>query len=126
MATSCCSGQVGPTLALGPMVATRRVMETALLDLGIGTLVGDKRAFVNFTTELLLAQSQKVLPPRSTVIELLDTVEPEEQIIAACRRLKQGGHRLALDDFVYRPELIPLAEIADIIKICFRGPDPSD
>lgn len=114
----CCSANDGTD-------STRRTMDAALPDLGIETLVGDKPAFVNFSTDLLLAGCQKTLP-RRTVIELTEFVEPRDDVVEACHRLKRSGYRLALDNFVYRPELEPLAEMADIIRICFQRSDPSE
>ena len=38
-------------------------------------------------------------------------------MIDACRRLKAAGYRLALDDFVERPDYAPLVEMADILKV---------
>jgi EAL and modified HD-GYP domain-containing signal transduction protein len=58
-----------------------------------------------------------VLPPQTTVLEILEDVEPTPAVVQACRRLRAAGYRLALDDFVYRPSLEPLIEIADFIKI---------
>ena len=106
--------------------ATRVVMETAWLDLGMNTLVGDKLAFVNFTRELLLGGYESVLPAKATVIEILETVDPNDEVIAACRRLKETGYKIALDDFVYRPGFDELIGIADIIKIGFGECDPTE
>ena len=106
--------------------ATRHVIEVAWLNLGMKTLVGDKLAFINFTRELLLTGFEAALPPKSTVIEILETVEPDDDVVLACRRLKQNGYVLALDDFVYRPGLEPLMEIADVIKIGFGECDPEE
>lgn len=52
----------------------------------------------------------------------MERVEPNEKIIEACKKLKEKGYILALDDFVleqYTKEYLPLIEIADIIKVEF-------
>jgi EAL and modified HD-GYP domain-containing signal transduction protein len=54
------------------------------------------------------------------VVEILETVKPDQEIIEVCRNLKQAGFTIALDDFVDSPEWAPLVEIADIIKVDFR------
>ena len=64
------------------------------------------------------------LPPQSTVIELLESVDGEAEVTEACRALKEKGYAIALDDFVYRPTLDPLIPLADVIKIGFRDFDP--
>ena len=40
-------------------------------------------------------------------------------MVAACRRLKAAGFRLALDDFSWKPGFEPLVELADYIKVDF-------
>ena len=106
--------------------ATREVMEVAWLDLGMKTLVGNKLAFVNFTRELLLGGYESVLPARSTVIEILETIEPDDDVIAACRHLRKAGYKIALDDFIYRPGYEDFVDVADIIKIGFVECDPAE
>ena len=93
------------------------VLHAAWLTFGLPTLVGDRKAFINFTRDLLLAGYAETLPPSSTVIELIETVDGDTAVTELCRRLKQLGYGIALDDFVYRPTLEPLIELADIIKI---------
>ena len=53
------------------------------------------------------------------VVELLETVEPDNEALNACRELKQHGYLIALDDFVLRPDYEPLISVADIIKVDF-------
>ena len=38
-------------------------------------------------------------------------------MVAACRHLKDAGYRLALDDFWWRPQMAPLVELADVVKV---------
>jgi c-di-GMP-related signal transduction protein len=44
----------------------------------------------------------------------------------ACRRLKQAGYQLALDDFEERPDWKPLVAIADYIKVDLLATTPAD
>jgi EAL and modified HD-GYP domain-containing signal transduction protein len=37
----------------------------------------------------------------------------------ACRKLKETGFRLALDDFIWSPKWAPLVELADYVKVDF-------
>jgi EAL and modified HD-GYP domain-containing signal transduction protein len=61
----------------------------------------------------------RVLPPSHTVLELLETLEPDEALLQACRELKAQGFRIALDDFAWSPAWQPLVEIADYVKVDF-------
>jgi EAL and modified HD-GYP domain-containing signal transduction protein len=51
------------------------------------------------------------------VIELLESIEADDEVMAACRRLKRGGYSIALDDFVDRDQLRPLLPFADFVKV---------
>jgi EAL and modified HD-GYP domain-containing signal transduction protein len=60
------------------------------------------------------------------VAEILETVEPEDRVIAACKRLKAAGYLIALDDFAPNDPRLPLVEFADIIKVDIRATRPEE
>ena len=80
-------------------------------------LTRGRDAWINCTRDVLLAGWYAVLPPEHTVVELLEDIEPDATVLAACRRLKEAGYRLALDDFSWRPEMEALVDLADIVKV---------
>jgi c-di-GMP-related signal transduction protein len=98
-------------------LATRQVLANSLLVIGLENLVGAKKAFVNFGRGPLLQGWHSALPPESTVIELLENVEPDDEILEACRELRKQGYQLALDDFVFRAGSERLLQVADLVKI---------
>ena len=98
--------------------ATRTMLDNTVL-FGLGRLTAGLPAFVNCTEESLTRDLVHVMPSGMTVLEILEDVEPSRPVIEACRRLKAGGFRLALDDFMWRLGIEPLVEIADYIKIDF-------
>lgn len=99
--------------------ATRDVIVTAFSDIGIEEITGGKKAFVNFTADLILHDTPLMLSNNILVVELLENIRPTEEVLAACRKLKKRGYLIALDDFVYSEEYEPLIKLADIIKIDF-------
>ncbi|TCL62005.1 diguanylate phosphodiesterase [Hydrogenispora ethanolica] len=99
--------------------ATSTVIANSFLLIGIDSLVGKKRAFINFTRNLLLNETATILPKETAFIEILENVTPDPETIAACQRLKQLGYSLAMDDFVFKQEMTPLIELADLIKVDF-------
>lgn len=99
-------------------LATRTILDDTVL-FGIEKFTGGLPAFVNCSAESISEQLVDVLPPEMTVIELNETIVPTPELIAACRRLKSMGYRLALDNFVWEPALEPLVELADYVKINF-------
>lgn len=103
--------------------ASRRVIHSSLNVIGLSELTGEKKAFINFTRKLLTGAEYESLPSSLCVVELLETVEPDEEILDACRAVKSAGYLLALDDFVFAPKYQPLLALADILKIDFLASD---
>lgn len=102
--------------------ATAQVIVNTFMAIGINHVTGGRRAFINFTKDLLLSHYVSVLPRDLVVIEVLESIDPVHEVIAACRELKHLGYRLALDDFVLvTEEYRPLLHLADIIKVDFQG-----
>ncbi len=100
--------------------ATSSLLTGAFLTEGLETISNNKPCFINFTQELLIKNIPAVFPKTKIVVEILEDVQPTEEVITVCRNLKEQGYTLAMDDFVYAENLKPLIELADIIKIDFR------
>ncbi len=83
--------------------ATLNVLRDAFLVLG-PQLIGSRKAFVNFNTDLLRRKLPLVLNPKTTVIEILEDVEVDEEMVQICRELKSAGYVIALDDFTLKLE----------------------
>ena len=96
--------------------ATRAVLDNTLL-FGLEKLAGGMPVFVNCTRESLLNGLVMVMPPGQTVLEILETLQPTEELLEACRTLKAEGYRLALDDFAWAPDWAPFVAIADYVKV---------
>ncbi len=103
-----------------PEEASKSTLDSSLL-FGLNTLCDGRRAFVNCTREVLLKDLLTLLPPDQTVAEILETVEPGDRVIAACKRLKDAGYLIALDDFAPNDPRTPLCDFADILKIDVRA-----
>lgn len=101
--------------------ATSQVLANSLLAIGLNNLVGSVRAFVNFGRDMLLDGWGRILPKERAVIEVLETVAPDEDVLAACRAMRRDGYRIALDDFVAKPGYEKLPDVADIVKVEIRG-----
>ena len=108
-----------------PELAARSTLDSSLL-FGINMLCDNRRAFVNCTRDVLFKDLITLLPPNQTVAEILETVEPEDRVIAACKRLKAFGYLIALDDFAPDDPRLPLCEFADIIKVDVRATQPEE
>lgn len=101
--------------------ATNQVVANALLNFSDAHLLGGKKAFVNFNRALLLDGLPLMLPKETAVIEILETVDPDADVIEACRKMNELGYTLALDDFLDRDGMLPLIDLAKFIKVDMRS-----
>ncbi len=60
-----------------------------------------------------------VLPAATTVVEVLESVELDDELLDACRRVKRRGYTLALDDYILESRFDPLLSVIDILKVEF-------
>jgi c-di-GMP-related signal transduction protein len=100
--------------------ATTSLLSTAFLTEGVETIAGNKPCFITFSKDLLIQEIAASFPKNRIIVEILKEVPPSPDVLAACRSLSQQGYILALDDFVYAPELLPLIELVNIVKIDFH------
>ena len=106
--------------------AAARDVADSILTIGARTLTRGRKAFLNCTRQFLVNEYATLLSKEETVIEILETVEPDAEVLAACRRLKDLGYVIALDDFVYAEKFQPFVDLADIIKVDFKLMGPGD
>lgn len=99
--------------------ATYQVISNSYSVIGIEKITMGKKAFINFTSDNIKNGLTNMLHNKEVVIEILESVEPDDEIIMACRLLKEKGYIIALDDFVYNPKYDKLLEFVDIIKVDF-------
>ena len=109
--------------AADPDLASAQVLERSAAAFGLNAIVGDRRAYVNFTREAILSGYHRMLPPGRLVVELLESIEPCEKVITACRRIRAEGYVVALDDYTFLDSAEPLLGLVDIVKVDLRGSD---
>jgi len=100
--------------------ATIAVIKNSFVNIGIDKVTGGKKAFINFTENILKSDIFEILPSESVIVEILEDIEPTEEILDLCKKLKALGYIIALDDFVYSNKYRKLIEIAGIIKVDFN------
>ena len=97
--------------------ASSQTINRALHSIGLDAVVGDKKAFINITRDLLLEEVYTLLPPEQCVVEVLEDLTLDAEVIAACKKLRAAGYGLALDDVTSAERVKPLWGVADIIKV---------
>ena len=106
--------------------ASSEVITNSFLLIGLETLTRGKKAFINFTKNLLENDVATLLPNEGIVVEILQDIEPDEKTLNACKKLKELGYLLALDNFIYDKKFLPLVDLVDIIKIDFLNTDEKE
>ncbi len=101
--------------------ASSKLIHDSVHTFGLDQLSGEKPVFINMTKQLLVQEMFTVLPPAKTVVEVLETVEPTDDVVEACRAARKAGYTLALDDFIFDAKYEPLLKLANIIKIDFMA-----
>jgi c-di-GMP-related signal transduction protein len=75
--------------APGSAVSVNAMDELFLM--GLRTITEGLPAFMNCTREFLLSDYLTLMPKELVVGEVLETVTPDENVLAACRRMKDQG-----------------------------------
>ncbi len=112
------SGQQNFAQIENELNATASVIISLFNEMGVQSVLGNERGFINVGSTFLMSDMIELLPPDKIVIELLETIEITPTILEQCRKLKQHGFSLALDDFsVMQEQYIILLPLIDIIKV---------
>ncbi len=96
--------------------ATSNVLSNTFFSFELKELLGNKPGLINFTQKLLLQKAPLLFPQKHVIIEVLETVEPTDAVLAALSEIKKKGFTIALDDFVYHKKFRPMMELCRIIK----------
>lgn len=97
-------------------VATSNVLSNTFFSFELIEILGNKPGLVNFTKNLILQKIPLSLPQEHIIVEVLEDVEPDDEIISALKEFKEHGLDIALDDFIYHEKFKPLIELCKIIK----------
>ncbi|MDR9498290.1 MAG: EAL domain-containing protein [Hydrogenovibrio sp.] len=97
--------------------ASAQVMINLFGELGVKEVVGSHKAFINLTEELLTSKNRPFFPRDQVVIEVLEDAPVSPALLSSLKALRDHGYRLALDDYIFNPELAELEAYADIIKV---------
>ena len=101
-------------------VATSRLLSNSFSTFDLDRLCAGKRMFVNFTKDLLIKEVPRLFPQDRLVVEILEDIEPDDHVVQACQNIADAGYAMALDDFFFKPGLLPLIQLSQTIKIDFR------
>jgi len=106
--------------------ASASVISSALSNFGLQDVLGDKFGFLNITAGVLHSEMLELLPIEQTVLEILETIELDDNVRLRCNELKSMGFLIALDDHIYAPEHSVFYKMIDIIKVDIMATDPQE
>ncbi|OGR11512.1 MAG: signal transduction protein [Desulfobacterales bacterium RIFOXYA12_FULL_46_15] len=97
-------------------IATSNVLSNTFFSFELKEILGKTPGLINFTKDLILEKIPLLFPPQYIIIEVLENIEPDDEILNALKKLKKKGFTIALDDFVYHKKFRPMMELCKIIK----------
>ncbi|MBW7900854.1 MAG: EAL domain-containing protein [Rhodocyclaceae bacterium] len=112
------SGRQNAANVADQVQATATVITNAFSELAVGTALGPYRGFINVDREFLFSDMIELLPSDVVTLEILETVRPDETVVARVRELKRKGFQIALDDVVrLGEEYDVLLTLVDVVKV---------
>ena len=96
--------------------ATANVLSNTFFSFELKEILNGKPGFINFTEKLILQKVPLLFPKEHLFIEVLENIEPGDEVITALEQLKEKGFHIALDDFVYHKKFHPMMNTCNIIK----------
>lgn len=103
-------------------VATAQVLIDGIGVDGLDSLVGDADVFLNFDRNLLVSRAALALhPAQRFVVEVLEDVEPDDEVLCALEELRANGFRVALDDVTSSERVRASGRRVDCVKIDLRA-----
>ena len=91
----------------------------AFTEFGIAAVAGELPCFINLTREFCVGELALPFGPDRAVLEILETVEVDDEVIAGVTRLAEAGFRIALDDFTWGLGHERLLDVASYVKVDF-------
>ena len=101
--------------------ATSTVVINAFTEMGLDSVVGDRRAWINVSRDFLLGGLARILPRGRVVLELLEDQLVDDVLIESLEDHRARGYAIALDDYAGSPALDRALEHADIVKLDVLG-----
>jgi EAL and modified HD-GYP domain-containing signal transduction protein len=101
----------------GDASATIQVIINTFGEFGLADIAGGLPCFVNLTRDFLTGRLPLPFGPEHAVLEVLETVEVDDEVAAGVDRLVEAGYAIALDDFVRGSSHERLLKRASVVKL---------
>lgn len=104
--------------SIGDSEATYEIMKNIMF-VGFEVLTNNKKALINCSEEVLMSDIITILPKERIIIEILETVEPSDDVIKRISYLKKRGYIFAIDDVVDFKSIERFLEVISYVKVDF-------
>ena len=98
------------------MLATAQVLENVLNNIGLPKLIGEHKAFVNCSRDMLLDNLFGLLNPRCFVLEILEDVEVDDTLVKAVAHYHARGFEIIFND-AFLKRCAPLFPFISYVKM---------
>lgn len=104
--------------------ATSQVIVSAFTDFGLEQLAGNRVCFINVTREFLVGDLPIPFDSGQAVLEIVETVDVDDEVVDGVRRLVDSGFTIALDDFTPGSHQ-RLLDLATYVKVDVLDAEPA-
>ncbi|WP_327001936.1 HDOD domain-containing protein [Dactylosporangium sp. NBC_01737] len=111
------AGATASTASRRDAHATARVLVAAFTEFGLDEVAGGRVCFINLTRDFLIGQLPLPFDCSQAVLEVLETTDVDEEVLAGVTALHEQGYTIALDDFVFGTSHERLLDVATYVKI---------
>lgn len=108
---------------IDPDEATSKLITGSHLAFGVEEITFGKPAFINFHTDTLLYRFPTSLNPQNILVEIVETVEINDAVVAACKHIHDLGYRIVLDDHDFSAKWDPILPFVSFVKIDIENID---
>jgi EAL and modified HD-GYP domain-containing signal transduction protein len=106
--------------------ATAQVIINTFGEFGLEDIVGPRTCFVNLTRDFIVGTLPLPFGPERVIVEVLETVDVDDEVLAGVQRLAGDGYAIALDDYVHGSSAARLLEYATVVKLDLLGTSTED
>jgi len=97
--------------------ATARLFFDSLLFYGIENLSDNKKLFINLSTNSILSDLPKLIPPNNVVLEIIERMDKLDEVLPLVEKLMANQYVFALDDYDGDPKWDHLLQKVKYIKL---------
>lgn len=100
--------------------ASSQVILNAFVDMNFHAISKYHPVFINLTPDFIRGELPLPLAPESLIIEIPDDMEVDDHLLTMLAGFASKGYTLAMNNFTFSEERIPMLQLVNIVKIDMR------